>query len=97
MGKPILSKQAFWDIDMDKIDYERNAAYVIAKIFDRGALNDIISILNFYDEEKIKTALLNARYLMNNSMSFACVLFDLKLEDFRCYKFNQSNPNVWPF
>lgn len=25
MDKPILSKQAFWDVDMDKIGYEKNA------------------------------------------------------------------------
>jgi len=97
MNKPVLSKQAFWDVDMEKIDYEKNAAHVIQKVFERGTLDDIISILNFYKEKKIKTALLNARYLMNNTMSFACVLFNLKIEDFRCYKFKQLNPNVWPF
>jgi hypothetical protein len=97
MDKPVLSKQAFWDVDMDKIDYEKNAGHVIQKVFDRGTLDDILAILNFYSEDKIKTTLLNARYLMNNTMSFACVLFGLKLEDFRYYKFKQLKPNVWPF
>jgi len=97
MDKPVLSKQAFWDVDMDKIDYEKNAAHVIDKVFDRGTLNDIISVLNFYGDDKIKDALLNRRYLMNRTMSFACTLFDLKLEDFRSYQFKQLNPHVWPF
>jgi hypothetical protein len=97
MDKPVLSKQAFWDVDMDKINYEKKAVFVIKKVFDRGTLDDIISILNFYSEDKIKDALLNARYLMNSTMSFACVLFGLKIEDFRCYQFKQLNPNVWPF
>lgn len=97
MDKPILSKQAFWDVDMDKIDYRKNASYVIAKVFDRGTLDDIISVLNFYNEEKIKVALLNIRYLSNDAMSFARVLFDLKLEDFRCYKLKQLDPHAWPF
>jgi hypothetical protein len=97
MDKPILSKQAFWDVDMDKIDYEKNAAHVIQKVFDRGTIDDLISILNFYNEDIIKKSLLNARYLMNNTMSFACTLFNLKLSDFRCYKFKQSNPTAWPF
>ena len=35
MNKPLLSKQAFWDVDMDKIDYEKNAAHVIEKVVDR--------------------------------------------------------------
>ena len=49
MDKPVLSKQAFWDVDMDKIDYEKNAGHVIQKVFDRGTLNDILAILNFYN------------------------------------------------
>ena len=97
MDKPVLSKQAFWDVDMNKIDYEKNAAHVITKVFDRGAIDDIIAILNFYPEERIKDALLNVRYLSNNAMSFACVLFDLKLADFRCYKLKQLDPHAWPF
>jgi hypothetical protein len=28
MDKPVLSKQASRNVDIDKIDYERNAAYV---------------------------------------------------------------------
>lgn len=97
MDKPVLSKQAFWDVDMDKIDYEKNAAHVIAKVFDRGTIDDIISILNFYDEDKIKNALLNVRYLSSNAMAFASVLFNLKLANFRCYKLKQLDPHAWPF
>jgi hypothetical protein len=97
MDKPVLSKQAFWDVDMDKIDYEKKARYVITKVFDRGTIEDIISILNFYDEDEIKTALLNVSYLSDNAMSFACVLFGLKLQDFKCYNLKQSGPHAWPF
>jgi len=95
MDKPILSKQAFWDVDMDKIDYEKSAGFVITKIFDRGNFDDIIAVLNYYPQDKIKSALLTARYLSNNAMSFACALFGLKLEDFRCYNFKLSNPTAW--
>ena len=97
MNKPVLSKKAFWDVDMAVIDYEKNASYVICKVFDRGDLDDILSILNFYEQEKIESSLLNIRYLSNCAMSFACVLFNLKLEDFRSYRFKQENPNIWPF
>ncbi|HEX8021848.1 DUF6922 domain-containing protein, partial [Mucilaginibacter sp.] len=63
MEKPTLSKQAFWDVDMDSIDYQKNARFVISKVFDRGSLDDVISILNFYQDEIIKSSLLNVRYL----------------------------------
>ena len=97
MDKPVLSKQAFWDVDMDKIDYNKNAAHVITKVFERGSIDDLISALNFYDEDIIKQALVSTRYLSNPVIAFTCVLFGLKKEDFRCYKFKQLNPTVWPF
>jgi hypothetical protein len=34
--KPVLSKQAFWDVDMATIDYEKNARYVVEKVIERG-------------------------------------------------------------
>ena len=46
--KPILSKQAFWDVDMDKIDYKKNAAHVVEKVLERGKEADFDSLLNFY-------------------------------------------------
>ncbi|GAA3966582.1 DUF6922 domain-containing protein [Mucilaginibacter dorajii] len=52
MNKPVLSKNAFWDVDMAIIDYAKNASYVIYKVFDRGNLDDILSILNFYEQKK---------------------------------------------
>jgi hypothetical protein len=97
MDKPVLSKQAFWDVDMNKIDYEKNATHVIAKVFDRGTFDDIIAVMNFYGDEKIKDSLLNIRYVSNGAIALACVLFDLKQEDFRCYRLKQSDPHAWPF
>ena len=40
-----LSKQAFWDVDIDKLDYEKNADYIISKVFDNGSLQDVIEII----------------------------------------------------
>ena len=53
MIKPILSKQAFWDVDMDKIDYEKNARYVIEKVVRHGSSDDFIVMRKFYGDEKI--------------------------------------------
>jgi hypothetical protein len=39
MDKPVLSRQAFWDVDMEKIDYKKNAAHVVEKVIERKQLN----------------------------------------------------------
>ncbi len=54
MDKPILSKQAFWDVDMDKINYEKNAAHVVEKVIERGKAEDFDNLLKFYGFEKVK-------------------------------------------
>lgn len=38
MNKPALSKQAFWDVDMNSIDYDKHARYVIEKVIDHISL-----------------------------------------------------------
>ena len=55
-----LSPCAFWDVDMSKMDYENNAAFVIRKVFERGSLEDALEVWTNYGDEKTKEALLTA-------------------------------------
>ena len=47
-----LSKQAFWDVDMDKLDQGKNANYIITKVFDSGSLQDVMEIIDWYGDDK---------------------------------------------
>ncbi|WP_168207713.1 hypothetical protein [Spirosoma sp. KCTC 42546] len=42
---PNLSPTAFWDIDMQSLDYETNARFVIEKVMNYGLWADILEIL----------------------------------------------------
>jgi hypothetical protein len=95
--KPILSKQAFWDVDMDKIDYKKHARHVVEKVIDRGTNDDFISILKFYGFKKVKDLALQALWLSDISISFCCNLFDVKPNDFKCYEKKQLNRQHWDF
>ncbi|MBS1530865.1 MAG: hypothetical protein JSU01_11190 [Bacteroidetes bacterium] len=97
MDKPILSKQAFWDVDMDKIDYEKRARFVIQKVIDRGSLEDFIALRNFYGDEKIRTEIVNVSWLGDKEIYFCCAVFNLKLTDFKCYLKRQSSPQLWVY
>ncbi len=97
MDKPTLSKQAFWDVDMDKIDYKKNARYVVEKVIERGKAEDFDSILAFYGFGKVKELALQANWLSDISMNFCCVLFKVKPTDFKCYEKKQLNLQHWNF
>ncbi len=91
MEKPILSKQAFWDVDMDKIDFEKNARYVVEKVIERGKAEDFDSLLKFYGFDRVGELALQALWLSDISINFCCVLFNVKPTDFKYYEKKQLN------
>ncbi len=97
MDKPILSKQAFWDVDMDKIDYKKNARYIVEKVIERGKAEDFDNLLKFYGFVKVRDFALQALWLSDISINFCCVLFKVKPTDFKCYEKKQLNRQHWDF
>jgi hypothetical protein len=94
MEKPNLSKQAFWDVDFDSIDYQKYQNWVIEKIFQFGTLSDLKEVIKFYGVEKCKDSLINAHFLRLNAISLGYLILDIPKEDFKCYK---NRPSHLPF
>lgn len=80
-----LSPRAFWDVDMSKMDYEKNADYIIRKVFERGTLEDVMEVLAYYGEEKVKRALVSASSLREHTLILASKLFGIPQSSFQCY------------
>ena len=97
MNKPLLSKQAFWDVNMDSIDYRKNAVHVVEKVIERGKAEDFNNLLKFYGFEKVKELALQALWLSDISINFCCTLFKVKPTDFKCYEKKQLNWQHWDF
>ncbi len=87
-----LSKQAFRDVDMDKLDYEKNADYIISKVFDNGSLEDLMEIIAWYGHSKVAEALKNAPYLKETTMVFASKFFNIPISSFKCFTTKQYHP-----
>ncbi len=95
--KPYISKQAFWDVDFDKIDYEKHDRFVVEKVIERGKHQDFLNILKFYGFKRVKTLALNAVWLSDSSINFCCTLFHVNPTDFKCYEKKQLNRAHWNF
>ncbi len=87
-----LSPRAFWDVDMMKLDYEKNADYIIRKVFEYGTLDDILEITAYYGKEKAKNSLINAPYLQENTQYFASLFLNIPRQQFKCYNTKQYHP-----
>ena len=95
--KPIFEKRIFWDVNFEQIDYDAKANWVIARVFERGDVEDIRQCRRYYGDEKVTEALLNAKYLPLHTIHFASAIIDKPLNDFRCYTLRQLNPGLFPY
>jgi len=91
-----LSPHLFWDVNQLNVDADKNKQFVIERVLEYGFTVDWKAALKFYGAENIVSAAKNARYLETNAMHFVSKVFNVNLEEFRCYKFKQSTQNFWP-
>jgi hypothetical protein len=95
--KPYDNKRIFWDVDAEKLDFDKKASFIIERVFDRGDVEDIRMCRRFYGDEKIAMVLLNAKWLMPETIYLAAAIFNNKPEDYRCYKLQQLNPTPFQY
>ncbi|MDR0941144.1 MAG: hypothetical protein LBM68_02835 [Bacteroidales bacterium] len=96
-NKPQFQRRIFWDVDFDKLDYDKHANFVIERVFDRGDVEDIRQCRRYYGDSKVSDALLNAKYLMFDTIYLASAVINKPIEDFRCYRLRQLNPGLYPY
>ena len=92
-----FSSYLFWDVDIDTLDLEFSAPLVIERVLQLGQLEDWGLLNLYYGNDKILEVAKKLNSLDDLTVSFLCVLFDLKKEDFKCYTQRQSNPHFWSY
>ncbi|GAB1415771.1 hypothetical protein MASR2M117_11770 [Paludibacter sp.] len=101
MNKEILnkfSKNLFWDADIQELDVEKHAAFIIGRVLDYGRWEDWLYIRDkLYGIERIKEIALNLRSLERKSLSFIATITNTPENLFRCYTQLQSNTTHWYF
>jgi hypothetical protein len=92
-----LDRKLFWDVDYDKLDWEKYASWVIVRVFERGDVDDIRQVRRHYGDEKISNSLLNAKSIRLDRLYLAAAVIDQPLEKFKCYLNQQFNPKLFRF
>ena len=95
--KKELNQYLFWDINIDSLDEEIHSTFIIQRVSTKGRWSDWKKILEFYGSEKIKSALISARYLDNKTLSFVSCIFEIPITTFRCYSTKQLNRQHWNY
>lgn len=95
--KPVFHRRIFWDVDFDKLDYDKKANFIIERVFERGDVPDIRNCRRYYGDDKVREVLLNAKFLPETRMYLASAVIKRPITDFRCYTLRQSNPALFPY
>ncbi|MDR1342047.1 MAG: hypothetical protein LBK18_02185 [Prevotellaceae bacterium] len=93
--KPIFSKVMFWDVDFEKLDYDRHPNFIIERVFERGDIEDIRQCRRYYGDEKVREALTQAKWMRKDIVYLAMAVLNNKKEDYRCYAIAQLDPQHW--
>ncbi|HYV92849.1 MAG TPA: hypothetical protein VE978_13720 [Chitinophagales bacterium] len=69
-----LGPTAFWDVDMNTLDEEQHADFIITRIFRYGMLSDLRAVLKHYSRGQIQNAFKTQRGIDRRTIDFARAL-----------------------
>jgi hypothetical protein len=87
-----FSRELFWGVNYDTIDWEKNYLWVIYRVLDCGGIEDFRAARKHYGDEKIVEAATEAKSLDIKTIHFIHHIFDVPLERFKC----QNKIRVFP-
>ena len=71
---------------MADFDWQKMRNVVVQRVLERGRKDDYYAMLNLYGLQGVREALKQVPYMNDKDMNFACVAFNLKKKDLKCYK-----------
>ena len=81
-----VNKQLFWDVEFNKLDYEKDADFIIARVLSYGDMVDYKLIQKQYGLKKIKNVAKKINFANKKSLYFWSFVFNLPLISFKCTK-----------
>lgn len=80
-----LPGYAFWDVNTENLDIARDKGFIVSRIFERGKLDDVLSVIVLYGKEETGNILQSNKYLNRQGLFLAHTLLGLPLEGFKAY------------
>jgi hypothetical protein len=83
--KPLFPKRIFWDVDFEKIDYDKNPGWIIVRVFERGDIPEIKALRRYYGDRLIRKEVVKAKYIEFETLQFLSAIYQIPKTIFRCY------------
>jgi hypothetical protein len=90
-----FSPHLFWDVDRDKLNFERSKEQIVYQVVEFGLMSDWLLLQRVYSFDELKKIATNLRTLDKITLSFLAHFFKIDKSEFRCYTTSQSAQNFW--
>jgi hypothetical protein len=80
----------FWDIDISKMDAQKNQRLIIERVINFGNSDELSLIMNFYGKETIMNTICCLNFLDDKTLNFFSLYFKIPKKQFKCYSKKQS-------
>jgi len=92
-----FSSHLFWDVEVSSVDLEKNRAWMVRRVLEKGFLADWQLLQKRYSKDELRDAVSSLRSLEKKATSFACVVLDLDPTQLRCFINRQSHATPWNY
>ena len=76
-----LDKSLFWDVNPEKLDWDKNSQFIIQRVFVRGGMKDANFVFAKYSKEQLIEALKKSRELDEVTHNFCSNFFNIPKAD----------------
>lgn len=99
MSLPVHLRKYFWEVEFEKIDLERNRAYVLQRILEYGDEEAVVWMWEQFKKAEIREALGHFRGLCRKSANYWATVLDVPREEVLCLKKPSSGEpkTIWPY
>ena len=89
----------FWDVDTNKLDFEKQSDFIIARILEHGWLDDIKWLLKKYAPGKIRKAICQSRDLSEKTANFWSIYLKIPKGKILCLNksYLKKRKIFWPY
>ncbi len=89
---PIIFKPFFWDTEFEKLDKNTNAAYIIARLYNRGGFQGIFWVNDNFTEDEIISAIKTRRDFSPIVANYLRKKYNLEKDEMNYYRTETAIP-----
>ena len=92
-----LSESLFWDLDITKLDEQKNKRIIVERVFSLGDITDVKAIIKLYGIDTIKQEIIKAGFLDKKTLKWVSDFLNIPIIKFKCHLKKQLNQAHWNY